>query len=107
MSHHKNENAFTLIEMLIVLMVITVLILLFVPNLTNQSKAVHDKGCDALVQTVQAQVHAYQLDTGSLPTSLNALKDAGYITENQLTCENEKALSLDSSGVVNVNHEGD
>ena len=35
-------QAFTLVEMLIVLLVISVLLLLFVPNLTKQKDAVSD-----------------------------------------------------------------
>lgn len=96
----RNEKAFTLIEMLIVLMVITVLILLFVPNLTDQSEAVHDKGCDALVQTVQSQVYAYQLETGRTPKDFSDLID-DYITEDQLTCQNNKKLKIEN-GVVSV-----
>ncbi len=97
----QNEKAFTLIEMLIVLLVIAVLIILFIPNITEQSSAVHDKGCEALVQTVQAQVQAYELDEGRLPSSLSTLVAEGYITNDQLTCQNNKKLKLDK-GVVSV-----
>ena len=37
-------KAFTLVEMLVVLLIISVLLLLFVPNLTKQKEAVNDKG---------------------------------------------------------------
>ena len=37
-------KAFTLVEMLVVLLIISVLLLLFVPNLTKQKDAVNDKG---------------------------------------------------------------
>ena len=36
-------KAFTLVEMLVVLLIISVLLLLFVPNLTKQKEAVNDK----------------------------------------------------------------
>lgn len=99
----KEERAFTLIEMLIVLMIITVLILLIIPNLTDKTASVHDKGCHALKQTVQAQVNAYQLDEGKLPSSLKNLADANYISEDQMTCKNgTKKLTLDSKGIVSV-----
>lgn len=98
----RNERGFTLIEMLIVLLVITVLIILFIPNLTDQSSRVHDKGCQALVQTVQAQVHAYQLDHGNLPTSLQTLVTENYISSDQLKCQNNKNLKMNTEGVVSV-----
>ena len=37
-------KAFTLIEMLVVLLIISVLLLLFVPNLTKQKDSVTDTG---------------------------------------------------------------
>lgn len=98
----NNEKAFTLIEMLIVLLVITVLIILFIPNLTDQSSAVHDKGCEALVQTVQSQVYAYQLDHGKLPSSLQVLVNEQYISNDQLACQNNKSLKMSEEGVVSV-----
>lgn len=99
----KEERAFTLIEMLIVLMIITVLILLIIPNLSDKTASVHDKGCDALKETVQAQVSAYQLDKGALPNSLSELVETNYITEDQTTCQNgAKKLVLDSKGMVKV-----
>ena len=47
-------QAFTLVEMLIVLLVISVLLLLFVPNLTKQKDAVSDTGTAAVVKVVES-----------------------------------------------------
>jgi|SRR5690625_1527651 len=99
---YKNEKGFTLIEMLIVLTIITVLILLVVPNLTNKSKSVHETGCEALRNTVQAQVSAYQLDEEELPTALSTLVDAKYITTDQTECKNGDTLEL-KNGLVSIN----
>lgn len=82
----KNEDGFTLIEMLIVLMIITVLILLIIPNLTDKTKSVHEDGCIALQKTVQAQVEAYILEKGENPSSLKELAEKGYIEEEQRQC---------------------
>lgn len=43
----RNEKAFTLIEMMIVLLIISVLILVAIPNVTKHSKSIDTKGCDA------------------------------------------------------------
>lgn len=96
----KNNKGFTLIEMLIVLMIISVLIILIVPNLSGKSKEVNKKGCDALVTVVQAQTDAYYLDKSSYPASLEALEKAGYITKDQKTCPNGKSLELVEDGKV-------
>lgn len=41
----RDERGFTLVEMLIVLLVVSVLLLLTIPNIVSQSKSINDKGC--------------------------------------------------------------
>ncbi|MCH4825753.1 competence type IV pilus major pilin ComGC [Planococcus halocryophilus] len=48
----KNQKGFTLIEMLIVMLIITVLIAIAIPNVTKQSSAVEEKGCKAFVHII-------------------------------------------------------
>ncbi|WP_164668622.1 competence type IV pilus major pilin ComGC [Virgibacillus doumboii] len=90
----KNKKGFTLIEMLIVLMIISVLIILIVPNLSDKSKEVYDKGCNALISVVQAQVDAYYIEKKNYPASIDALETAGYITEDQKECPDQTSLQL-------------
>ena len=94
----KNQKAFTLIEMLIVLMIISVLIILLVPNLVEKSKDVHKKGCDALVSVVQGQADAYHLDKGSYPDRIDDLVDY-YIEEDQTTCPDNTPLQIENGKV--------
>ena len=75
-------KAFTLVEMLIVLLIISVLLLLFVPNLTKQKEAVNDKGKAAVVKVVESQSELYSLDKNE-EVSLSKLKADGRITEEQ------------------------
>ncbi|RDW19190.1 prepilin-type cleavage/methylation domain-containing protein [Oceanobacillus arenosus] len=95
-----NNRGFTLIEMLIVLMIITVLIILIVPNLSGRSAEVTNKGCDALVALVQSQADAYYIEKRELATDIKVLVDGDYITEDQKTCPNKTVLSV-SNGKVN------
>lgn len=97
----KNEKAFTLIEMLIVLMIISVIMILIIPNLSKKTGDVHTKGCDALIRVVQTQVDAYHIDTGRLPSSLDQLVSADYITNDQKQCSNGDTLSI-SNGIVHA-----
>lgn len=97
----KKEAGFTLIEMLIVLMVISVLMILIIPNIGKKSEDVHSKGCEALVSVVQAQVDAYLLETGQHPNSLDDLVENDYITGDQLICPNNNSLTY-SNGKVNA-----
>lgn len=98
----KNNNAFTLIEMLIVLSIITVLIILIVPSLANKSSEVQDTGCEALKQTVQSQVAAYQLEKSKKPKTLEELISNNFITKEQTTCRNGNKLEL-NNGKVEIN----
>ncbi|MFA1821549.1 competence type IV pilus major pilin ComGC [Virgibacillus oceani] len=91
----KNNKGFTLIEMLVVLMVISVLIILIVPNLNSNSENINEKGCDALTAVVQAQVDAYYIDTGRYPGTLGELVEAGYINDEQRQCPDGDHLDYD------------
>src|SRR5699024_7781847 len=96
----KNEKAFTLIEMLIVLFIISVLIILIVPNLNKSSKDIDEQGCEALVAVAQAQVNLYYLEKRVYPTDLEELVDDGYLTDKQTQCSNGEALIVNGAGNV-------
>ncbi len=48
----NNEKGFTLIEMLIVLLVISVLLLITIPNVAKHNTNIQSKGCEGLVNIV-------------------------------------------------------
>lgn len=90
----KNEKGFTLIEMLIVLFIISILILVTVPNVTKHFASIDKKGCDAYLSMVQAQVEAYKIDFLHYPTETQ-LREAEYIKED-LKCPNGNLVVIDS-----------
>ncbi|MEH6949160.1 competence type IV pilus major pilin ComGC, partial [Bacillus sp. JJ634] len=47
----RNEKGFTLIEMLIVLLIISVLLIITIPNITKHQSTVQTKGCEAFVNS--------------------------------------------------------
>lgn len=75
-------EGFTLIEMLIVMVIISILILLFVPNLAEQKESVQKKGEMAIVKVVEAQAEIYEVTNDKLP-SINQLVSENFITEKQ------------------------
>ncbi|RNF41060.1 competence type IV pilus major pilin ComGC [Planococcus salinus] len=95
----KNEKGFTLIEMLIVMLIITVLIALAIPNVAKQTSAVDDKGCTAFVQMVQGQVEAYRMDEKAIP-DIEDLVSKGYLKTGDTSCSNGKAIVISVDGVV-------
>ncbi|ANU23476.1 competence type IV pilus major pilin ComGC [Planococcus donghaensis] len=95
----KNQRGFTLIEMLIVMLIITVLIAIAIPNVTKQSSAVEEKGCKAFVQMVQGQVESYRMDFKALPTIEN-LTTEGYLKTGETNCPNGDTVTISPTGVV-------
>ncbi|MCL4942690.1 competence protein ComG [Streptococcus suis] len=72
----------TLIEMLVVLGIISLLLLLFVPNLSQQKDAIQKKGDAAVVKVVESQMELYELEYDKEAT-VEDLQKAGYITPKQ------------------------
>lgn len=81
----KKQKAFTLIEMLIVLAIISILILLFVPNLIKEKAQVQKTGEAAVVKVVESQAQLYELDHDNDKPNLSELLSAGMITKKQVT----------------------
>ncbi|WP_265456266.1 competence type IV pilus major pilin ComGC [Enterococcus sp. HY326] len=78
----KWNQAFTLIEMLIVMFVIGVLILLFAPNLSNHSNDIASRGDEAIVEVVKTQMELYKLNNdGVTPNEQQLVPD--YLTQKQ------------------------
>ncbi|MBB6284641.1 competence type IV pilus major pilin ComGC [Geobacillus subterraneus] len=92
-----NKKGFTLIEMLIVLMVISVLLLVAIPNITKHNGMINAKGCEAFLNTVQAQVKAYEMEHNKIPT-VQELLDGRYIKSDK--CPNGHAIEINENGDV-------
>ena len=91
----KNEKGFTLIEMMIVMLIISVLLIITIPNVAKHNSNINSKGCEAYVKMVQAQVQAYQMEKNKIPT-LAELETAGYLT-NVKGCPNGQEVAIDST----------
>ena len=54
--------------MMIVLLIISVLILISIPNVTKHSNRIDEKSCEAYVKMVEGQVAAYKMENKKIPT---------------------------------------
>lgn len=80
----KSRKAFTLIEAAIVLFIISLLMLLILPNLGSQRQKAVETHKTAMVSTVQTQIDLYaneHPENGAI--TVNNLVTAGYLTEKQ------------------------
>ncbi|MFC0188284.1 competence type IV pilus major pilin ComGC [Fictibacillus aquaticus] len=92
----KNEKGFTLIEMMIVLLIISVLMLIAIPSITKNNEVSRKLGCEATIDLLQGQVGAYEAENNATPT-LQDLLDDDYV--DTITCPDGTGLVL-TSGVV-------
>lgn len=102
-----NENAFTLIEMMIVLLVISVLLVIAVPNISKHNSNIKEKGCEAFVKMVESQVQSFEMEQQRLPADMAELQTEGYLEENQTTCPNGNTVTISTTGVVSANAESE
>lgn len=94
----KNQKGFTLIEMMIVLLVISVLLIITVPNISSHSSNINEKGCEAYMKMVEAQVEAYKIDKNVTPT-IELLKSGGYLKNEAAACPDGTPIEI-VEGVV-------
>lgn len=84
----KDNRGFTLVEMVIVLFIISLLSLLFIPNITSTRNKVESDSISAFTTVIKTQAELYKLQTGKDAT-LETLKSEKYIDEGQY----DKAIS--------------
>lgn len=96
----KNEKGFTLVEMLVVLLIISVLILVTIPNVSKHFASIDKKGCDAYVLMLQGQVEAYKLEKKVYPNSIGELEEEGYIKGKDLRCPNNTEITITDGKVM-------
>lgn len=94
----SKERGFTLVEMLIVLMIISTLLIISIPNIATNNQMVQNKGCDALIKLAETQAQAYKIENSSLPADLDTLVAENYL--EQTTCPGGIELELLSDGTV-------
>ncbi|MCA9278310.1 MAG: prepilin-type N-terminal cleavage/methylation domain-containing protein [Phycisphaeraceae bacterium] len=73
------RKAFTLVEILIVVVILGILAAIVIPQFTDASDQANAASQDSMVQTLQSQVELYRAQTGAYPADLAALVTAGYM----------------------------
>jgi competence protein ComGC len=95
----KNEKGFTLVEMMIVMLVISVLLIITIPNVAKHNTNINTKGCEAYVKMVQAQVQSYIMENNKVPTMADLIsKD--YLNEDSGCPNGTKDVKIDLEGNV-------
>ncbi len=96
------KKGFTVLEMILVLTVITVIVLLTIPNIAQKKKIINNVGCQALIEVVNSQILVYELD-GKKVTDIQQLVDAGLLTSSQTTCPSGERIVIKDGQATLVN----
>lgn len=96
----KNNRAFTLLEMIVVLFVVAILMLLVVPNMSDKRDRIDKQGTQALASVIQTQAALYALENKDKGVSLDALLAGGYLSAKQVQEAQERSISLSGDGRV-------
>lgn len=88
------KKGFTLLEMVVVVIIVSILFLLTVPNVSKVIDSVDNRACSAMTKVVDSAIAQFKLDYGTMPNSITDLVNAGYLEPNQTTCSNGKGLSI-------------
>lgn len=90
----KKRSAFTLLEMSIVLFIISLLILIILPNISKQRHNAMSVHQDAMVNVVQTQAELFENETGHEANSLSQLRANDYLTGAQLARARREQIVL-------------
>ena len=90
----NTKKGFTLLEMTIVVIIISVHFLLSVPNIQKTLGIVNQKGCTAIEKVADAAILEYKLEYGEYPGSAGDLVSAGLLSEDQLSCDGSRSLKI-------------
>lgn len=105
MRKYMNAKGFTLVEMMIVLLIISVLLLITIPNIARHTATIDSKGCEAYQKMITAQIESYKLEFKQIPT-LTDLNTEGFIEETTLTCPSGQELVITDGVVSEASTEG-
>jgi competence protein ComGC len=88
------KKGFTLLEMIVVVSVITLLFLLSIPNIQKVLNLFEKKGCEAQLKVIDAAILEYKMEFNEIADDTAQLIEAGYITEQQTTCQNNDQIVI-------------
>lgn len=90
----RKNAGFTLLEMTIVVLIVSVLFLLTVPSIQETLGIVNTKGCKALEKVGDAAILEYKMKYDEFPSSTGDLVSAGLLSEDQIKCDGSKNLVI-------------
>ena len=73
--HKSSKRGFTIVEIILVVIIITILAAMVVPNLAGQSKKARNAACQADIESnISVALDLYELDNGRYPSTEQGLQ---------------------------------
>ncbi|KIS02850.1 competence type IV pilus major pilin ComGC [Paucilactobacillus wasatchensis] len=91
---NKCHSAFTLLEMSVVLFIISLLVLIILPNLAAQRKHASGVHKNAMVSVVQTQIDLYENETDSSKIDYETLEGKDYLTKDQVAKAQKEHIKI-------------
>lgn len=88
------KKGFTLLEMVIVFLVITVLLLLTIPRIQKVFHIIDAKGCEAQLKIIDSAIIQYMLIHDNPPSSTSELVNEDLISARQTTCQGGQVIDI-------------
>jgi len=89
------KKAFTLLEMIFVLSVISLIFMLTIPNIQKSLNILHSKGCEAQLKLIDAAILQYELEFQTQPMTVEDLVNESYINESQTVCQDNRKIDIE------------
>lgn len=96
----NKKDGFTLIEMTVVLFIISLLILIIVPNISGQKKHANNIHIHAMSTMIQGQVDALSDETNNKNIEFTDLISGGYLTDKQVKQAELDGIKIENNKVI-------
>jgi prepilin-type N-terminal cleavage/methylation domain-containing protein len=109
MKHVKHGSAFTLVELLVVVMILSALATIAVPRISASATSAKVNACKANVKEINSQLELWYASKGSWPAAISDLTgDTNYFPDGAPACPYGTAYSYSTTThhVVDHNHSG-
>ncbi|MFZ2353163.1 competence type IV pilus major pilin ComGC [Paucilactobacillus nenjiangensis] len=90
----RKHKGFTLLEMSVVLFIISLLVLIILPNLASQRKHATGVHRSAMTSVVQTQIDLYHDEIGDSNVDYKTLQNADYLTADQVAKAEKENIKI-------------
>lgn len=100
MNRMKEEHGFTLVEMAAVLLIISVLLLLLVPSMSDGKSRADSVSCEGSVRIVESEINLYYAEHKAYPESLAVIKRNGSGDTLTYSCQSTNYTYAPATGTL-------